>query len=382
MISLAEASLPARRSAAAIGSSAPRGAEIDDWTASDGGARCSRSAGAEDATTASRTLTTHTSTSRVNHLKELRGRSRHLLRPSAGRDGGGLCQKVDLPEDTMLVLENSSAGERRKPDEMLLRGARGPHLRRPLPRRGPTFGVRFANRVVEPLWADRLASGAWCASSPSRSRTARLTTVRARWTRLQSHLLQVSYDETRRPPSATTICWMPKTAVRATRIWEAQPRALLSRRAQQAPRNVGDREIPPRTSTSRGLYRRGRPRPSPRSRARSVPRGGRMCRSRCAPARRSCPTPPVVVVFREGEDRADRRHPAGWLGPSLGPDAMSLELNVNGGDDPFALLHPGHRSGAHTGLHRGAERAAPTATRPCRWAPRPPRSADQPCADG
>jgi len=279
-------------------------------------------------------------------------------------------QHVDLPEDTVLACEKPFGGDEqgaRQLNEMLLKLVPEDHVFRVDHFLGRStllnvLGVRFANRVIEPVWsADHIESVLvrFDESLGLENRARYYDKAGAMIDMIQSHLLQVLAILAMEPPATLDQVDLrdgTTAALRATHIWEDNP-VRFSRRARYTAGTIGDRRLPSyvdepgvdpsrRTETLSEIVCEVRT-----SRWAGVPftlRSGKALGDARAE---------IVVRFRPV-----RHLPSGFTGDatdggvlrfSLGPDQMSLELNVNGGDDPFAL----HREILAIDLGQGKLRA-------------------------
>jgi glucose-6-phosphate 1-dehydrogenase len=175
---------------------------------------------------------------------------------------------------------------------------------------------------------------------------------------IQSHLLQVLAIVAMEPPATLDeIDLRDATAavLRATHIWKDDP-AASSRRARYTAGTVGERRMPsyvdePGVDASRGTETLAEIVCEVRTaRWAGVPITLRSGKALGDPARE------IVVRIKPV-----RHVPTGLTGDapgtvlrfSLGPDRLAVELNVNGGADPFAL----HRAVLEADLGLGAQRA-------------------------
>lgn len=207
------------------------------------------------------------------------------------------------------------------------------------------LGVRFANRVLEPVWsADNVESVVirYDESLALEGRAGYYDKAGALMDMIQSHLLQVLAFVAMEPPATldeVDLRDATSAALRATALWNDDP-GHAARRAIYTAGTVGDRSVPSyvdeegvdpsrHTETLAELTCEVR-----NARWQGVPftlRSGKALAARDAE---------IIVRFRPV-----RHLPAGFTGDAdgsvlrftLGPDRMSLELNVNGADDPFRL---------------------------------------------
>jgi glucose-6-phosphate 1-dehydrogenase len=207
------------------------------------------------------------------------------------------------------------------------------------------LGVRFANRVLEPVWSAEHVESVLIRYDETlglEDRAGYYDHAGALVDMIQSHLLQVLAIVAMEAPASLSESDLrdAKSAVlRATRVWQDDP-AVASRRARYTAGTVGGRQLPSyvdeggvdpsrHTETlAEVMFQVDTPR------WRGVPfllRSGKALGTH----RRE-----LVLRFRSVPDL-----PKGFTGttrPSvlrllLGPDRMELELNVNGPGDPFAL---------------------------------------------
>jgi glucose-6-phosphate 1-dehydrogenase len=207
------------------------------------------------------------------------------------------------------------------------------------------LGVRFANRVLEAVWsAEDIESVVirYDEMLALEGRAGYYDRAGALVDMIQSHLLQVLAFVAMEPPSSldeVDLRAATSAALRATSLWEDDP-VRSSRRAVYTAGTVDGKAVPSyvdeagvdptrHTETLAELTCEVRT-----ARWKGVPftlRSGKALPARDAE---------IVVRFRPV-----RHVPAGFSGDApgsvlrftLGPDRMSLELNMNGADDPFQL---------------------------------------------
>ncbi|KJL36908.1 glucose-6-phosphate dehydrogenase [Microbacterium azadirachtae] len=220
------------------------------------------------------------------------------------------------------------------------------------------MGVRFANRLVEPVWsADHVQSVLvrYDESLALENRARYYDKAGALVDMIQSHLLQVLAILAMEQPAdldEIDLRDAMAAALRATRILGDDPVAS-TRRARYTSGTSDDRPVPSYSDEEGVDPARGTETLAEitcevdTARWAGVPftlRSGKALGERCAE---------IVVTFRPV-----RHIPGGLTGMptdggvlrfSLGPDRIELELNVNGGDDPFAL----RRDVLSTGLGKG-----------------------------
>ncbi|MEN2738799.1 glucose-6-phosphate dehydrogenase [Microbacterium sp. X-17] len=223
------------------------------------------------------------------------------------------------------------------------------------------IGVRFANRVFEPVWsAEHIESIVirYDESLGLEGRAGYYDNSGALRDMIQSHLLQVLAIVAMTPPAtldeqdlrdATT------AVLRATHVWGDDPVAS-SRRGRYTAGRVDSRDLPsyvnePGVDPARETETLAEVTFEIRTaRWEGVPitlRSGKAITARNAD---------IVLTFRPV-----RHLPAGFNGDApgsqlrftLGPDIMALDLNVNGGDNPFDL----HRATMEADLGEGSIRA-------------------------
>lgn len=207
------------------------------------------------------------------------------------------------------------------------------------------LGVRFANRVFEPLWSASHIESVVLRFDETlglEGRAGYYDKAGALTDMIQSHLLQVLAVVAMSPPAtldAIDLRDAKAVVLRATSVWDGDPVAS-SRRGRYTAGSVGDRALPsyvdePGVDPDRGTETLAEVTLQiANSRWAGVPftlRSGKGLGEN----RRE-----IVITFR------DVPHlPTGFTGSTgpavlrlaLGPDHMSLELNVNGPGDPFTL---------------------------------------------
>ncbi len=207
------------------------------------------------------------------------------------------------------------------------------------------LGVRFANRIFEPIWNNQNVAGIdiiYDEELALEGRARYYDRAGALVDMIQSHLLQVLAVLTMEPPStlnADDLRDAKALALRATRVWKGDG-AAASRRARYGAGSVDGRDLP--------AY---------------VDEDG------VDPARQTETLAEVTLevntwrwsgvpfTVRSGKALGERKRevvvtfkpasllPGGFLGAEepaqlrlmLAPDAMSLELNINGPGNPFQL---------------------------------------------
>ncbi|MFB7892153.1 glucose-6-phosphate dehydrogenase [Microbacterium sp. NPDC056044] len=207
------------------------------------------------------------------------------------------------------------------------------------------LGVRFANRVFAPVWrAQDIASVVirYDETLGLEGRAGYYDKAGALVDMIQSHLLQVMAVLAMEPPATLhERDFRDATAavLRATHVWGDDP-AKASRRARYTAGKVGDRALPsyvdePGVDPKRATETLAQVTYEVRNeRWEGVPftlRSGKALAGKDGE---------VVVTFRPVNhvpEGLTGSAPGSVLRFSLGPDRMDLELNVNGGDDPFEL---------------------------------------------
>ncbi|WP_194396901.1 glucose-6-phosphate dehydrogenase [Microbacterium atlanticum] len=261
--------------------------------------------------------------------------------------------EVDIPAGTVLALEKpfgvdeATARELNTTLERLVPEAQVFRIDHFLGRSTTLnlLGVRFANRVFAPVWSAQDIESVVIRYDETlglEGRAGYYDKAGALADMIQSHLLQVMAILAMEPPATLherDFRDATSAVLRATHVWGDDP-ATASRRARYTAGTVGDRRLPAyvdepgveparQTETLAELVCEVR-----NERWRGVPftlRSGK-----ALPEKKG----EVVVTFRRVN-----HVPEGLTGPapgsvlrfSLGPDHMDLELNVNGGDDPFEL---------------------------------------------
>lgn len=276
------------------------------------------------------------------------------LPPAVTRKACEALREVELPAETVLALEKPFGGDEQSarqlnallqtlvPEESIFRVdhflGRATLLK--------LLGVRFANRAVEPLWSAEHVSTVLVRFDETlglENRARYYDQAGAMDDMLQSHLLQVLAVLAMEPPASLDerdLRDAKAAALRATRVWKGDATGS-SRRARYAAGRVAGRELPAYVDESGVDVDR-----ETETLAEVV------CEVRTA---RWAGVPFILRSGKAlGEHRAEivvtfapvRHVPAGLSGElrdggvlrfGLGPETMSLELNVNAGDDPFAL---------------------------------------------
>lgn len=262
-------------------------------------------------------------------------------------------QEIELPDGVMLALEKpfgTSAASARSMNELLETLVPENQVFRVDHFLGRStllnlLGVRFGNRVFEPLWnAEHVAhvSINYDESLGLESRAGYYDRAGALTDMIQSHLLQVLAFVAMEPPASLgerDLRDATGAALRATHVWKDDPKSF-SHRARYTAGSVQGRDLisyvdeegvdaARETETLAEVAFEVRT-----ARWAGVPFRLRSGKAMAEPRRE------VTLHFRPV-----RHLPEGFSGGtegailrfSLGPDVMSLEINANGGDDPFAL---------------------------------------------
>jgi len=263
-------------------------------------------------------------------------------------------QDVPLPQDTVFALEKPFGGDEDSAKTL------NATLRALVPENKifrvdhflgrPTLlnilGVRFANRLVEPIWsADHVQSVLvrYDESLALEGRARYYDKAGALVDMIQSHLLQVLAVLAMEEPvdlDEVDLRDAKSAALRATHIWDDNP-VRASRRARYTAGTIDGRPLPSYvdeegvdpsldTETLAEIVCEVRT-----SRWTGVPftlRSGKALGEKKAQ---------IVVTLRPvrhiPEGLSGKPADGGVLRIGLSPDRIELELNVNGGDDPFAL---------------------------------------------
>ncbi|WP_345800830.1 glucose-6-phosphate dehydrogenase [Microbacterium sp. AZCO] len=223
------------------------------------------------------------------------------------------------------------------------------------------LGLRFANRVLEPVWSNDQIEAVTIRYDEVlglEGRAGYYDRAGALVDMIQSHLLQVLAVVAMDPPStldAVDFRDAKAAALRATRVWEDDPVAH-SRRARYTAGTIGERELPdyaaePGVDPARETETLAEVTLEVQTvRWAGVPFTLRSGKALGEKVRE------IVIRFKEVAHL-----PQGFTGSaapsvlrlSLGPDRMSLELNVNGPGDPFEL----ERASLDVDFGEGARRA-------------------------
>lgn len=273
---------------------------------------------------------------------------------------------VDLPEGTMLALEKpfgTDADSAERLNEVLARLVPENQVFRVDHFLGRStilnlLGIRFANRALEPVWNGQEVESVVIRYDEQlglEGRAGYYDRAGALVDMIQSHLLQALAFVAMEPPATLDeVDLRDATAavLRATRVWEDDP-AQSSRRARYTAGRIGRRKMPsyvdePGVDSARKTETLAEATfEVATARWAGVPFTLRSGKAIGDPRRE------VVLRFRPVPHL-----PKGFTGDapgavlrfSLAPDQFSLELNVNGGEDPFHL----HRDVMDTDLGQGS----------------------------
>ncbi|MDQ1204947.1 glucose-6-phosphate 1-dehydrogenase [Microbacterium sp. SORGH_AS 862] len=208
------------------------------------------------------------------------------------------------------------------------------------------LGLRFANRLFEPAWSAEDVESVVIRFDETlglEDRAGYYDQAGALIDMIQSHLLQVMAIVAMEPPATlheTDLRDATAAALRATSLWEDNA-VCSARRARYTAGSVGDEELPayadePGVDPARETETLAEVTLEVRTaRWEGVPF---TLRSGKALGRKDTE---IVLTFRPV-----RHLPAGFTGHapgstlrfSLGPDKISLGLNVNGNEEPFSLV--------------------------------------------
>ncbi|WP_417563957.1 glucose-6-phosphate dehydrogenase [Microbacterium sp.] len=276
------------------------------------------------------------------------------LPPAVTAAACAVLRDLKLPDDTVLALEKPFGGDEqgaRDLNALLLQIVPENRIFRVDHFLGRStllniLGVRFANRLIEPVWsADHVQSVLirYDESLALEGRARYYDKAGALIDMIQSHLLQVLAVVAMEEPvdlDEIDLRDAKSAALRATRIWDDNA-VRSSRRARYTAGTIDGRKLPSyvdedgvdpdrETETLAEIVCEVRT-----SRWAGVPftlRSGKALRDKTAE---------IVVTFRPVRHIPDglTGQPAdgGVLRLGLSPDRIELELNINGGDDPFAL---------------------------------------------
>ncbi len=273
--------------------------------------------------------------------------------PAIAAKGCRALEGVDLPEGLVLALEKpfgSDEASARELNDQLTRLVPEPQVYRIDHFLGRStvlniLGLRFANRVFEPVWSNEHIDSVTIRYDETlglESRAGYYDHAGAMIDMIQSHLLQVLAIVAIDPPAtldAIDFRDAKAAALRATKVW-GDDAVANSHRARYAAGSVGERQLPSyadeegvdparETETLAEVTFE-----VATSRWAGVPftlRSGKALGEKVSE---------IVMRFKSVSHL-----PTGFEGStgpavlrlSLGPDRMSLELNLNGPGDPFHL---------------------------------------------
>ncbi|CAH0149932.1 glucose-6-phosphate dehydrogenase [Microbacterium foliorum] len=223
------------------------------------------------------------------------------------------------------------------------------------------LGARFANRILEPLWSAESIESVdivYDEVLALEGRSGYYDAAGALVDMIQSHLLQVlAVLAMEEPATLDEVDFRAATSavLRATAVWADDP-ATSSRRARYTAGSVGGAEKPSYVDEPGvDADRRTETLAEATFEVRNARWAGTPFRLRSGKAL-GTPATEIVVRFRPV-----RHLPTGLTGSSdgavlrfsLGPDRISLELNLNAADDPFEL----ERAALSADLGEGALKA-------------------------
>lgn len=273
--------------------------------------------------------------------------------PAVAAKACEVLEQVDIPEGTVLALEKPFGTDEKSAHEL------NDVLEKLVPERQVFrvdhflgrqtvlnfLGVRFANRVLEPVWsADDIESIViqYDESLGLEGRAGYYDHAGALVDMIQSHLLQVMAFVTMEPPASldeVDLREATSAILRATQVWGDDP-VTSSRRARYTAGTIDGRTYPsyvdePGVDPARGTETLAEMTVEVRTaRWEGVPitlRSGKAMSKRDAE---------VILTFKPV-----RHLPRGFSGApgpdtlrfALGPDTMSLAINVNSGENPLVL---------------------------------------------
>lgn len=289
--------------------------------------------------------------------------------PSVAAAACAALKPADLPEGTVLALEKPFGDDAQSAHEL------NEVLARLVPERQVfrvdhflgrstvlnLLGVRFANRLFEPVWSAEHIERVDIRFDETlglEGRAGYYDRAGAMIDMIQSHLLQVLAVFAMESPASLDeedVRSATAAVLRATHLWEDNP-VRFSHRARYTAGHAGHEDLPdyidePGVDPSRETETLAQLTCEVRtSRWAGVPftlRSGKAIGERRAEI--------------EVRMRPVRHLPTGFTGEAegavlrfaLGPDRLAIELNVNGGADPFVL----HRATLDADLGLGAQRA-------------------------
>lgn len=289
--------------------------------------------------------------------------------PAAAAAACAALSPSDLPEGTILALEKpfgEDAASAQQLNEVLLGLLPEEQVFRVDHFRGRStvldvLGVRFANRLLEPIWSAEHIERVEVVFDETlglEGRAEFYDHAGALIDMIQSHLLQVMAVVAMEPPASLSeadVRDATSAVLRATRVWDDNA-VRFSRRARYTAGTAGGEQMPdyvdePGVDPSRETETLARVTLEVRNaRWAGVPftlRSGKALATKRAE---------IQIVLRPV-----RHLPVGFTGEpgplsirfSLGPDRVSVDIAVNGGEDPFAL----HRATLEADLGLGSQAA-------------------------
>ncbi|MCT9821527.1 glucose-6-phosphate dehydrogenase [Microbacterium sp. W1N] len=293
--------------------------------------------------------------------------------PAVAASACAALRPADLPDGTILALEKpfgddeDSARELNAVVRALLPESQVFRVDHFLGRSTVlnVLGVRFANRLFEPVWsAEHVASVdiRFDETLGLEGRADYYDHAGAMIDMIQSHLLQVLAVVAMEPPATlgdADVRDATAAVLRATRIWDDNP-VRSSHRARYTAGTAGGQDLPsyvdePGVDPSRQTETLAQITCEVRTaRWAGVPFTLRSGKALGDPVTaievRLRPVRHLPVGFTAATAGADA---GAVLRFSLGPDRLDVEIDVNGGDDPFAL----HRATLGADLGLGAQRS-------------------------
>jgi glucose-6-phosphate 1-dehydrogenase len=262
-------------------------------------------------------------------------------------------RSVELPAGTVLALEKpfgTDAASAAELNQLLTGLVDDEHIQRVDHFLGRStvlnvLGVRFANRLFEPLWSNQHIESVTVVYDEQlalENRARYYDGAGALADMIQSHLLQVMALVAMEPPAtvdARDLRDAKAAALRACRPWGGDP-LTASRRARYTAGTVEDRQIPdyvdePGVDPARGTETLAEvDLEIDNWRWAGVPfrlRSGKALTERRKEIVVTFKSPPHLPSGLRGDPAPAR------LRLALGPDRMAWEMNVNGPDDPFTL---------------------------------------------
>ena len=264
-------------------------------------------------------------------------------------------RSVELPEGTVLALEKpfgTDADSAAALNRLVSGLVDDDHVQRVDHFLGRStvlniLGVRFANRLFEPLWSNQHIESVTIVYDEQltlENRARYYDRAGAMVDMIQSHLLQVLALIAMEPPASVNAVDLraAKTAVlRACRPWQNDP-VRASRRARYAAGTIEGRQVPdyvdePGVDPARDTETLAEVDLAIDNwRWSGVPfrlRSGKALKEKRKEIMITFKPPPHVPTGLHGEVAPAR------LRLMLGPDRMAWEMNVNGPQDPFTLDH-------------------------------------------